>query len=372
MRVISVTLRSFRTYERATAPIGGGLTVIHGPNGAGKTNLLEAIYFGCTGRSFRTVNDRELLSFGADTARVEVVTDSETGRHTLSAGFTPGEAKRLAVDGSPVDRLLDASERPLISVFLPDRLELVKGVPAVRRAHLDQVVAGMWPARVANRRAYAAALAQRNALLNRAKTGAAQVSSLDTWDLELARRALPLMEDRRLTVEVIATRFEEVAGRLGLDGDPAIAYRPRSHASSPGELADELRARRDTDLERGFTGHGPHRDDLLISREDRELRTYGSQGQQRLGLLSLLIAERDAVAAQRGAVPLLLLDDVMSELDHDHRAALVEMIAAGGGQTVITTTDLEHVPQAGDAAVARVAIDRGELLEEISAEAMTG
>ena len=204
MRVISVTLRNFRTYERAGAPLGGGLTVIHGPNGAGKTNLLEALYFGCTGRSFRTANDRELLRFGADTARVEVVTESETGRHTLSAGFTPGEAKRLAVDGSPVDRLLDASERPLISVFLPDRLELIKGVPAVRRAHLDQVVAGMWPARTGNRRAYAAALAQRNALLTRAKAGAAEASSLDTWDLELARRALPLMADRRATVEVIA------------------------------------------------------------------------------------------------------------------------------------------------------------------------
>jgi DNA replication and repair protein RecF len=371
MRVTSVTLRSFRTYARAGAPIGGGLTVIHGPNGAGKTNLLEAIYFGCTGRSFRTANDRELISFGAETTRVEVATESETGRHTLSAGFTRGEAKRLAVDGSPVDRLLDASERPLISVFIPDRLELIKGVPAVRRAHLDQVVAGMWPPRIANRRAYAAALAQRNALLNRAKAGGAQASSLDAWDLELGRRALPLMADRSSTVDVIATSFEQVAARLGLDGDPAIAYRPRSRAVSPDEFAEELRARRETDLERGFTGHGPHRDDLLISREGRELRTFGSQGQQRLGLLSLLIAEREAVASQRRTVPLLLLDDVMSELDQVHRTALVEMIT-GAGQTVITTTDLEHVPQAGGAAVARIAVEHGELLEEISAEALTG
>ncbi len=371
MRVISVTLRDFRTYERAAAPLGGWLTVIHGPNGAGKTNLLEALYFGCTGRSCRTGNDRELVSFDAETTRVEVATESETGRHTLSVGFTPGEVKRMAVDGRPVERLLDASERPLISVFLPDRLELIKGVPAVRRAHLDQVVAGLWPARTANRRAYAAALAQRNALLARAKAGAAPAASLDTWDAELARRALPLMADRLAATELVSDRFSEVADRLGRYGAPALAYRPRSRATTTEEFTAELHARRDSDLERGFTGHGPHRDDLLISRQQRELRTYGSQGQQRIGLLALLIAEREAVAEQRATAPLLLLDDVMSELDHDHRAALVELLTGVGGQTVITTTDLEHVPQAGDAAVARITVDHGQLLEEISAEALS-
>lgn len=372
MRVISVTLRNFRTYERAVAPLGGTLTVIHGPNGIGKTNLLEALYFGCTGRSCRTANDRELVAFGAQTARVEVSTESETGLHTLSVGFTPGEAKRMSVDGQPVERLLESPERPLLSVFLPDRLELIKGVPALRRAHLDQLVTALWPARAANRRAYAAALAQRNALLARAKAGVAPIASLDAWDAELARHALPLMADRRAAAELVGDGFGAVAATLGLDGEPALAYRPRSHATDLGGFADELAARRDSDLERGFTGHGPHRDDLLISRQQRELRTYGSQGQQRIGLLALLIAERDAVAAQRAAVPLLLLDDVMSELDAAHRAALIELISAGGGQTVVTTTDLEHVPHAGDQAVARIAVEDGELLEEISAEALTG
>jgi DNA replication and repair protein RecF len=372
MRVLSVSLRNFRTYERAAAPLGGGLTVIHGPNGAGKTNFLEALYFGCTGRSCRMANDRELLRFGAETARVEVATESETGRHTLSAGFTPGEAKRMSVDGRPVERLLDAAERPLLSVFLPDRLELIKGVPAVRRSHVDQVVAGLWPARTANRRAYSAALAQRNALLARARDSGSPGSSLDAWDLELARRALPLMADRLAAIDVVAERFGDVAARLGLDGTPAIAYRPRSRATSAEEFAAELRDRHETDIERGFTGHGPHRDDLLISRGGRELRTYGSQGQQRIGLLALLVAEREAIAALRGAAPLLLLDDVMSELDHSHRAALVELLIGVGGQTLITTTDLDHVPQAADAAVARITVDRGELLEQISAEALTG
>jgi DNA replication and repair protein RecF len=255
-----------------------------------------------------------------------------------------------------------------VSVFLPDRLELVKGVPALRRAHLDQFVAALWPARAENRRAYAHALAQRNALLARLRAGAGSRSSLETWDLQLARAGLALMADRRQAIEITAGDFSETCGRLGLDGEPHISYRPRSHAHEPGTLVDELRARIDSDLERGFTGHGPHRDDFSLTRDGRELRTYGSQGQQRLGLLSLLLAERAVIGRYRDTVPLMLLDDVMSELDKDRRAALVDVLTAGGGQSLITTTDLEHVPGATDAAVSRIVVSGGTLMHAGDAE----
>ncbi len=165
MRVVGVTLRDFRSYEAARVALGDGLTVVSGANGVGKTNLLEAIYFGCVGRSCRTTNEREVIRFGAASTRVVVETVAEDGPHELAVGFAPGEAKRMRVDTAPVERLLDATARPLVSVFLPDRLELIKGPPAVRRAHLDQLIAALWPARTANRHAYAQTLAQRNALL---------------------------------------------------------------------------------------------------------------------------------------------------------------------------------------------------------------
>jgi DNA replication and repair protein RecF len=370
MRVVSVSVRNFRTYEAAAAPLGGGLTVVWGANGAGKTNLLEAIYFGCTGRSCRTGNDRELVRFGADTTRVVVSAEDELGRHELSVGFSPGEPKRMMVDGSQVERLLDAPERPLVSVFLPDRLELVKGVPALRRAHLDQFVTALWPARVATRRAYAQALAQRNALIGRLRAGIGSRATLDAWDLQLAEAGLALMADRRQAVELTAGAFVDVCGRLGLDGDPAIAYRPRSGAQTPAQLVDELRERVDGDLERGFTDHGPHRDDLAITREGRALRTYGSQGQQRLGLLALLLAERRVIGEQRPSMPLMLLDDVMSELDRERRTALIQLLAEGGGQALITTTDLDQVPGAFAAGVARIAVGVGgiDLAEDVTAE----
>jgi DNA replication and repair protein RecF len=370
MRVVSVSVRNFRTYEAAAAPLGGGLTVVWGPNGAGKTNLLEAIYFGCTGRSCRTGNDRELVRFGADTARVVVTAEDDLGRHDLAVGFTPGEPKRMSVDGAQVERLLDAPQRPLVSVFLPDRLELIKGVPALRRAHLDQFVTALWPARAATRRAYAQALAQRNALIGRLRAGYGSQVTLDAWDAQLAEAGLALMADRRQAVELTAATFAEVCERLGLDDDPAIAYRPRSRATTSAELAEELRERLAGDLERGFTDHGPHRDDLAITRGGRSLRTYGSQGQQRLGLLALLLAERVVIGGQRPAVPLMLLDDVMSELDRDRRSALVELLAEGGGQALITTTDLEHVPGVFAPGVARIAVEHGSLAEDVTAESI--
>lgn len=365
MRVRRVTARNFRGYQQVIAPLGDGLTVITGPNGAGKTNLLEALYFGCTGRSCRTTNEREVVRFGERAARVVVEAVAADGAHELSVGFAPGEPKRMRVDGAAVERLLDVAQRPLVSVFLPDRLELVKGPPVVRRAHLDQFAGALWPARVATRRSYAQSLAQRNALIARIRSGAADRNALHTWDAQLARHGMALMGDRATAVTELTDPFGRWCADLGLDGAPSIAYRPRSRARTADELTGELRERVGGDLERGFTGHGPHRDDVGLLREGRELRAYGSQGQQRLALLALLLAERDVLSRHRDAPPLLLLDDVMSELDRRRRRALVDLLCATGGQSVITATDLDQVPGAEEPGVTRLAVTAdGHVLAE--------
>src|SRR3954447_12767093 len=145
MRVTRLALRDFRGYERLEVALGAGLTVVTGRNGAGKTNLLEGLYFGCTGRSCRTANEREVVRFGAPAARAIVHAEGDDGGHVLEVGYAPGEPKRLRADGAPVERMLAVPARPLVSVFLPDRLELVKGAPQLRRAPLAQVVAAPWP-----------------------------------------------------------------------------------------------------------------------------------------------------------------------------------------------------------------------------------
>jgi DNA replication and repair protein RecF len=364
VRVRALTLRDFRCYERAEVTLGESLTVISGPNGAGKTNLLEGLYFGCTGRSCRTTNEREVVRFGAGTTRISLTAEGEDGAHELAVGFEPGQPKRMQLDGASVERLLDLEQRPLVSVFLPDRLELVKGPPAVRRAHLDQFVAAMWPARVATRRAYSQALQQRNALISRVRAGHGSRASLRTWNLQLAQHGVALMADRGRAVEQLIEPFERLAAVLGLDGDASVAYRPRSKAATVEALAAELDERTESDVERGFTGHGPHRDDLALLRAGRELRAYGSQGQQRLALLALLLAERERIAMHRRSPPLMLLDDVMSELDQVRRRALVDLLRSVEGQSVITTTDLEHVPGAAEAGVVRLSVADGHVRAE--------
>ena len=360
MRVVGLSLRDFRTYSAAEVRLGPGLTVITGRNGAGKTNLLEAIYFACTARSCRTSNEREVVRFGAELTRTELVCEDGLGRHEVTVGFKPGETKRLRADGAAVENLVGTGARPLVSVFLPDRLELVVGAPALRRAHLDQVIAALWPGRSGTRRAYSAALAQRNALLASIRAGRASRASLPAWDAELARHGVALMADRAATVDRLRPRYAQHAQGLGLEGKVELRYKPRSEAESAEALAAELAERLDSDLERGFTGHGPHRDDVGFRRENRELRSYGSRGQQRLGLLALLLAEREELADAHGSAPLLLLDDVMSELDATRRGRLVDLLRRDG-QSVITTTELDHVPGGEESDVTRIEIEDGQV-----------
>jgi DNA replication and repair protein RecF len=358
MRVTRVRLRDFRSYERAEAELGDGLTVVVGPNGAGKTNLLEAVYFALTARSCRTSNERELVRLGAELTRTEAEVEAEDGGHLLEVGFQPGEAKHLRVDGAPVDRFGPDVSRPLTVVFLPERLELVRGGPSLRRAHLDQFAAALHPALSDLRSRYARALAQRNALVARHTVAPGM---LDPWDAELARLGWELMQERGRACEILAEPFAHFGAELGLPERAELAYRPRSRATSADELRAELAERHTADLQRGFTAHGPHRDELLLAHGGRPLRQYGSQGQQRVGLLALLLAERGVLLDLRGLPPLMLLDDVMSELDAERRLRLAELLR-GGGQALITATEADHVPGAAEDGVMTIHVQQGALV----------
>lgn len=358
MHVASVVLRDFRNYRDVSADLPPGVTLIHGAVGAGKTNLLEAVYFGCVGRSCRTANERELVRFGADAAYVRVTGANSSAERTFEVGLEPGRSKSIKIDGARWQGPGQSDDRPLLCVFLPNRLELVKGAAAVRRSHLDALVSALWPARRGTRLSYAQALAQRNALLGRVRAGAAP-DSIRGWTRELASHGIELMRDRAGAVEQLAQWFPGHAGELGLEGGASIEYRRRSKASTPAELEDELFAALDRDVERGFTTHGPHRDDLRFELSGRDLRRFGSQGQQRLGLLALLLSERDALASVRADRPILLLDDVLSELDPERRERLIAVLMAGG-QTLITTADPNSV-SAGSEGITMLRVAGGTL-----------
>jgi DNA replication and repair protein RecF len=347
MLVGAAECHGFRNLAEDRTPIADGVVVVCGPNGAGKTNLLEALYFGLTGRSFRTGNDRDMIGYESEAARVELELPG-TGARLLAAIDRSGERRHL-LSGRPLAG--EAGERPLVSVFHPDRLQLVKGSPAHRRAHLDRLCGAIWPARADLRSRFGRTLAQRNALVHRINAGLGDAGSLPSWDDRLAAEAEPLMQARAEAVDILARTFAELAASLGL-GEAEISYRPRASGGRE-ELVAELARRRAEDLGRAYTSYGPQLDEVELRLGGRALRRFGSQGQQRLALLALLFAERAALIEAGRSAPLMLLDDVMSELDPSHRELLVSLLATGG-QAVITATEAAHVP-ARSAALIEVA-----------------
>jgi len=306
--------------------------LVVGRNGVGKTNLLEALHVATQGFSQRTRHDAQLIRFGEHAARVAV-----HGRR----GPLPVDVTVLLREGQPKEARLngarlastDALRRELATlVFTPDRLVVVKGGPAARRAYFDRTLARLFPARAALPADYFAALAQRNAALRRVQLGLSDRTALDPWTERVASLGAELVSSRSDAIALLAPAFAERAGELGLP-NARLDY----GAEPPTPELLEMRLARD--LERGTTGAGPHLDDVAIVSGDRDLRQFGSQGEQRLAVLSLLLAE----AALLDSPPLLLLDDVLSELDSGRRRVLAERIA-GAGQTMITATQASALP----------------------------
>jgi DNA replication and repair protein RecF len=341
--VTAVEARPVRNLSDVRVELADGIVSLVGPNGAGKTNLLEALYFALTGRSFRTSDRRELIPFGGRLARATATVRGDDGvERELLAAVSREEGRRHLLDGNAADPATIARHRPPVAVFWPDRLALIKGPPAERRAHLDAYVAARWPSRAELRRLYGKALAQRNALLARLAAGRG-AGDLEVWDASLAAAAAELVGARAAAVEELAPRFSAAAADLGLELKGSLEYAPRASGTAE-EIREGLLERREADARLGRTSWGPHLDELRIELGGRAARRYASQGQQRAILLALLFAEREALLAARGAPPLLLLDDVMSELDPGRRELLVGRLQ--GGQSLITAASEDSVPAA--------------------------
>lgn len=352
MLVTAIEAHPLRSLDRLRVELEPGIVSVVGPNGVGKTNLVEALYFALTGRSFRTSDRRDLIPFGGSLARAEAtIRDADGLERRLLASVSRSEGRRHLLDGGPADPATIARNRPPVAVFAPDRLSLVKGPPAERRAHLDGFLAARWPYRAELRKRFGQALAQRNALLARLAAGYGSPDDLDIWDAGLAIAAAPVVEARAEAVAELAVPFAAAAAELGLE-DAVLEYAPRA-AGTEEEIRAGLAERREQEIRLGRTNWGPHLDELKLEMGGRSLRKYGSQGQQRTSLLALLFAEREVLLAARLVTPLLLLDDVMSELDPGRRDRLVARLAAGG-QALITAADEESVPAAALASVVRM------------------
>jgi DNA replication and repair protein RecF len=310
--------------------------LLHGPNGAGKTNLLEALHVGTQGFSPRTRRDAPLIRFGTTAARVSLAGHAGAAPFATDLVLTRGDARQVELNGER----LTSGERLRYSlttlVFTPDRLAVVKGGPATRRAYLDRIVGRLVPARAPLATEYANAVGQRNAALRRVRAGLSTRDALAPWTQRVAELGREVVASRVETLELLTPAFTETAGALGLDA-ATLGY----EGEQPTE--DELVSRLDGDIERGVTGAGPHLHDVRIEAGERDLRAFGSQGEQRMAVLALVLAEASLLRDRTGSSPLVLLDDVLSELDGDRRRALAAMLERGS-QTVVTATAAAALP----------------------------
>jgi DNA replication and repair protein RecF len=307
-----------------------------GPNGAGKTNLLEALHVGTQGFSPRTRADAQLIRFGATAARVTLTGRRDTSPVEVGVTLSTAAAKRATLNGARLATAEQLRREIETLVFTPDRLSIVKGGPAARRAYFDRALARLQPARAQLPVEYAGVVAQRNAALRRAAAGVSTRDAVAPWTEQAAALGSDLVLARLETLSALEPGFSEIAGELGLDG-AALAYE-----GDPPSVA-ELEARLERDLERATTSLGPHLHDVRLLAGERDLRGFGSQGEQRLTVLALLLAEARLLADRNDVAPLLLLDDVLSELDTSRRAVLSRLVGEMG-QTVVTATQRSALP----------------------------
>jgi DNA replication and repair protein RecF len=310
--------------------------LVTGANGAGKTNLLESLHVGTQGFSPRTRADAQLVRFGRAAARIALRGRRAGVPVELEVTLELGTGKRASLNGARLRAAEQLRGEVTTLVFTPDRLVVVKGGPAARRAYFDRVLGRLSPARAGLSAEYGAAVGQRNAALRRIAQGASSRAALAPWNDQVSKLGAALVEGRTEAVAELQPRLGERAGELGL-AEAELRY----EADPP--TVFELEARTDRDLERGTTSVGPHLDDVGILSARRDLRAFGSQGEQRLAVLALLLAEAELLEERRGTRPLLLLDDVLSELDQERRRILADRLRESG-QALVTSASRNALP----------------------------
>ena len=370
MYLASLELRDFRRYETAGLELGPGVTVIEGLNGAGKTTLLEAVAWVALGRSFRHVPDQALVRDGCDTAIVRAAVEHDGRRQTLDAELRAAGRNRVVVNGHALTRARDRLDILRVTIFAPDDLALVKGGPSERRDFLDDLLVDLSPRYDAARADYERVLRHRNALLKGGARGPDAATTLDVFDEQLARAGGELVRGRLRLVERLSPPIAEAYARLA--GRPAV-IEGRYEAEWAGDadldpadaddrLHQALRVLRPREIDRGVTLAGPHRDEWRLTLDGLDTRTHASQGEQRSLALALRLAGHRVATETLDAAPVLLLDDVFSELDEQRAVALAHALPEG--QTLVSTAhalpeavhpDLHLRVDAGTIAPARAA-----------------
>ena len=359
-----LSCRDFRNFERLDLELPPGGLAIIGENGQGKTNLLESIYYMQVLRSVRGARDQDLVRFGANGFFISA--SSDLGE--ISVGFeTAGKKKRVTRDGQIAFRLSEAFGSLPSVMFSPRDIQLVAGGPAERRRFLDLVLALSSRRYLSALQHYRAALARRNASLREAARSGDD-SVVEVWEAALAEHGATLVCERAKWVRERADEFARLSAAIGEQGESRMSYQSSiaREADARDALAASLARHRRNDIRRGMTHSGPHREDLSLSLDGKDLRVFGSAGQQRTAAIALRMLERATLSESRSISPVLLLDDPFAELDARRSGRILDLLqSAGLGQTILV------VPRASDIPPGLIDLERrsirGGVIEEIAA-----
>jgi DNA replication and repair protein RecF len=349
MKVKTLTLRDYRNYASLFLEFSPNINIFLGSNAQGKTNIIEALYYGAMGRSHRTNTDGDLIRWNAEEASVKIEYDRLEVLNQLQFQFSREKRRKISANGQNI-RLKELIGMINAVLFSPEDLFLIKGAPSGRRHFLDAEISQASPAYYHELAKYTRIVTQRNTLLKKIRERKAKPELLDSWDPQLALSASRLVAKRQSAVKKLSMLANLMHRRISKNEESlSVHYEVNGLENVTEDLLswynDTLREFRQNDILRGSTSVGPHRDDLVLEVNGINLRTFGSQGQQRTGVLALKLAELEFIKSEQGEYPILLLDDVMSELDAKRREQLLLFINQERIQTIITATDEAYFPQ---------------------------
>ena len=361
MYIKEIELKDFRNYESLEAQFHKNVNIFLGQNAQGKTNLLESIYITSMGKSFRTGKDRDMIKFGSDFFRVKATAVKEDDLVVELAVNQEGK-KGIKVDGIKARKMSDLLENIYIVIFSPEDLRIVKDEPEKRRKFIDRELSQIKPSYFVALNQYKKVLAQRNAYL---KEYEINESILDIWDLQLAEYGSKIIEQRTEFIK----KLNIISSRIHKDitnkkEELEVIYEPNiEYCKDLQEIYyKELQLSRANDIKRRTTGRGPHKDDLKLISNGIDIRNFGSQGQQRTAALSLKLSEIKLIEEETGENPVLLLDDVLSELDRERQNYLINSLE--DTQVFITTTEISEEVEQNLGDIKYFIIEDGKIIEE--------
>lgn len=358
MHVNSLELKNFRNYTAQRLEFSPHTNVIYGNNAQGKTNILEAVYLFAHGRSHRAKNDKELIKFGEEFSRIAIEFEDTSRSHSAKMHLKRNGKKAVSINSVPINKLSKLMSYLNVVMFSPEDLDLIKGSPSFRRRFIDSSLSQLYPNYLVNLTDYNKALLQKNSLLKQLRSQNKRSDSLLTvWNMTLAQKGSAIMKYRTEFVEFInkfaAAIQKEISGE-----ELKIEYAPSIKSDDENGFLEYLESHQQREIEMTSAQWGVQRDDLSITINSNEARLYGSQGQQRTAALSMKIAQADYIEHIKSEYPVLLLDDIMSELDINRRMYLSQKIR--DKQVLITSTDTDIIESTEDTKLFR--IDKGMII----------